>query len=250
MTDRRSLLVTGASAGIGAASARLAAERGWDVGVAYRSDQQGAATTAEAVEAAGGLAVLLQADLTVPEDIERMFSEFDAAFPRLDGVVNNAGIVDVTARVEDYDAARLTRMFATNLTGPFLVAGQAVRRMSTRHGGTGGVIVNVSSVAARLGSANQYVDYAASKAGIDVLTKGLADEVAADGIRVAGVRPGLILTQIHAKGGVPGRAERLAHLVPMQRAGTAEEVAQTILWLLSDAASYITGATIDVSGGR
>jgi glucose 1-dehydrogenase len=141
-------------------------------------------------------------------------------------------------------------MFDTNLMGPFLVAGQAVRRMSTRHGGRGGAIVNVSSAAARLGSGGQYVDYAASKAGIDVLTKGLADEVGAEGIRVTGIRPGLILTEIHAKGGQPGRAERLAHLVPMQRTGTAEEVAETILWLLSDAASYVTGTTIDVSGGR
>jgi glucose 1-dehydrogenase len=250
MTDRKTLLVTGASAGIGAAAARLAARDGWDVAIGYRSDQQGASETARAVEALGGRAVLLQADLATPEGVERLYAQFDAAFPRLDGLVNNAGVVDVPARVEDYGAERLRRMFDTNLMGPFLVAGQAVRRMSTRHGGRGGAIVNVSSAAARLGSGGQYVDYAASKAGVDVLTKGLADEVGAEGIRVTGIRPGLILTEIHAKGGQPGRAERLAHLVPMQRPGTAEEVAETILWLLSDAASYVTGTTIDVSGGR
>lgn len=250
MTDRKVLLVTGASAGIGAAVARLAAARGYDIGIGYNSDRAGAETVAATVETAGGRALLLQADLSQPDGVTALFADFDAAFPRLDGLVNNAGVVDVAQRIEDYTPARLRRMFDTNLTGPFLVAGQAVKRMSTKHGHTGGVIVNISSAAARLGSGGLYVDYAASKAGIDILTKGLSDEVAAEGIRVAGIRPGLILTAIHAKGGAPGRAEKLAHLVPMQRPGTAEEVADCALWLLSDAASYVTGTTIDVSGGR
>jgi NAD(P)-dependent dehydrogenase (short-subunit alcohol dehydrogenase family) len=247
---RKTALVTGASAGIGAASARLLARHGYDVAIGYRSDRAGAEAVARDVEAAGGRAVLLQADVGNPADIERMFDAFDAAFPRLDALVNNAGIVAPKARVEDMTPERLTQMFAVNVTGAFLVAAAAVRRMSTAHGGRGGGIVNMSSAAARIASPNQYVDYAASKAAIDTLTKGLAEEVAAQGIRVNAIRPGIIETGIHAKGGEPDRVERLAPLVPMQRSGSADEVAQAVLWLLSDASSYVTGSFIDVSGGR
>lgn len=247
---RKTVLVTGASAGIGAAIARLAARDGWDVALAYGSDRAGAEKAAAEAQALGAKTAVLQADLADPEGPARLMAAFDAAFPRLDALVNNAGIVDLTARVEDLDAARLSRMFAVNTIAPFLLCGEAVRRMSTAHGGAGGVIVNISSVAARLASPNLYVDYAASKAAVDTLTKGLAEEVAAEGIRVAGIRPGLIATPIHAKGGDAGRADRLAPSVPMRRIGQPEEIAETAVWLMSDRASYITGATIDVSGGR
>lgn len=247
---RKTLIVTGASTGIGAAAARLAARNGYDVAIGYRTDQKGASEVARDVEAAGGRAVLIQADLSDPDQIERFFAEFDAHFDHLDGLVNNAGVVDVAARVDQMSPDRLRRMLDTNLMGPILVAGQAVRRMSTAKGGNGGAIVNISSAAARLGAGALYVDYAAAKAGIDILTKGLSDEVAAEGIRVAGIRPGLIETPIHGKGGDPDRAQRLAGMVPMKRTGSAEEVAEAILWLLSDKASYVTGTTLDVSGGR
>ena len=247
---RKTVIVTGASTGIGAATARLAAKDGYDVAIGYRSDQQKASEVAKDVEAAGGRAVLIQADLSDPAEIDRFFAEFDANFDQLDAVVNNAGVVDIAARVDQMDAVRLRRMLDTNLMGPLLIAGQAVRRMSTAHGGKGGVIVNISSAAARLGSANLYVDYAAAKAGIDILTKGLSDEVATEGIRVTGIRPGLIETPIHGKGGDPERANRLAGMVPMKRTGSAGEVAEAILWLLSDKASYVTGTTLDVTGGR
>ncbi|WP_413855744.1 SDR family oxidoreductase [Albidovulum sp.] len=247
---RRAALVTGASDGIGRAVAQELAGAGWDVAVHYNRNRAGADLTARGVAGAGGRAVILQADLSVPVGAMRLMSEYGAAFGRMDALVNNAGIVDRAARVEEMTAERLTRMFAVNLTAPFLLAGHAARRMSTRHGGSGGVIVNVSSIAARLGSGGQYVDYAASKAGLDALTKGLADEVAAEGVRVVSVRPGLVDTAIHGKGGEPDRAIRLADRIPMRRAGTAREIARTILWLLSGDASYITGTTIDVSGGR
>ncbi|MCB2124174.1 MAG: SDR family oxidoreductase [Rhodobacteraceae bacterium] len=247
---RRAALVTGASDGIGRAVAQELAGAGWDVAVHYNRNRAGADLTARGVAEAGGRAVILQADLSVPVGAMRLMSEYGAAFGRMDALVNNAGIVDRAARVEEMTAERLTRMFAVNLTAPFLLAGHAARRMSTRHGGSGGVIVNVSSIAARLGSGGQYVDYAASKAGLDALTKGLADEVAAEGVRVVSVRPGLVDTAIHGKGGEPDRAIRLADRIPMRRAGTAREIARTILWLLSGDASYITGTTIDVSGGR
>ncbi len=198
------------------------------------------------VEAAGGKAVLLQGDVGDPADVDRIFTEMDAAFPRLDALVNNAGIVAPKARVEEMEAERLQTLFRVNVIGAILVARNAVRRMSTH----GGAIVNMSSAAARLGSANQYVDYAASKGAIDVFTKGLAEEVAARGIRVNAIRPGIIETDIHAKGGEPDRVERLGATVPMQRSGSAEEVAEAVLWLLSDAASYVTGSFVDVSGGR
>jgi glucose 1-dehydrogenase len=247
---RKVVLVTGASAGIGAVSAIGAAKAGYDVAVAYGRDRDGAEATADAVRAAGGRAEILQADMATPDGPELLFQGFDAAFDRLDALVNNAGIVDIAARVEDMSQERLSRMFQINVVAPMRVAGFAVKRMSTKHGGQGGVIVNLSSVAARLGSANQFVDYAASKGAIDSFTKGLADEVAAEGIRVSAVRPGLIETAIHAKGGDAGRAQRLAHLVPMGRTGSAAEVAAAILWLMSDAASYVTGTTLDVAGGR
>lgn len=247
---RKTLIVTGASTGIGAACARLGAKAGYDVAIGYRSDQKSASEVAADVEAAGGRAHLIQADLSDPEQIDRFFADFDLAFDRLDGLVNNAGIVDVAARVDELDHARLRRMMDTNLIGPMLMAGHAVRRMSTRHGGGGGAIVNLSSAAARMGGAGQYVDYAATKAAIDIFTKGLSDEVATEGIRVTAVRPGIIETPIHGKGGEPDRSERMADVVPMKRAGSADEVAEAILWLLSDQASYVTGTMLDVSGGR
>lgn len=246
----RCALVTGASDGIGQEVARRLAREGWDVAVHFHRNRAGADATAGMVRETGRRAVILQADLSTPAAAMRLAAEYDAAFNRMDALINNAGIVDRAARVEEMTPERLTRMFAVNLTAPFLLAGHAARRMSTRNGGTGGVIVNVSSVAARLGSGGQYVDYAASKAGLDALTRGLADEVAAEGVRVVSVRPGIIDTGIHGKGGEPDRAVRLADRIPMRRAGTSAEVARTIVWLVSDAASYITGTTIDVSGGR
>ncbi len=238
---RRSLLITGASAGIGAACARLAAQRGYDLILSYNTDRAGAEAVAEDARAAGAQARILQADVGDPEAIAALFAQI----PHLDGLINNAGIVAPTGRLTDMDHARLRRMFDVNVIGAMLVAKDAVLRMQA-----GGVIVNVSSVAARLGSGNQYLDYAASKAAIDTFTKGLSDEVAAQGIRVVSVRPGIIDTDIHAKGGEPDRADRLAPLVPMKRKGNAGEVAAAILWLMSDEAGYITGTTLDVSGGR
>jgi len=247
---RKTVLITGASAGIGAATARLLAANNYDVAIGYNSDRAGAEAVAQDVAQAGGKALLLKGNVGNPEEIEQMFNTLDQAMPRLDALVNNAGIVDAKDRVEDFSAARLHTMFAVNVVGAILVARNAVRRMSTGLGGAGGAIVNISSAAARLGSANQYVDYAASKAAIDTFTKGLAEEVATCGIRVNAVRPGVIETDIHAKGGEPNRVARIAPLVPMQRAGTADEIAQSVLWLLSDSASYVTGAHLDVSGGR
>lgn len=245
---RPTLLITGASAGIGAATARLAATRGYDLALNYRQDRAGAEAVAEAARDAGAQVILCPGDVADPEDIRRIYARVDEGFARLDGLVNNAGIVDHAARVTDLTHARLRRMFDVNVIGAILVAKEAVVRMLAH--GQGGAIVNLSSAAARLGSANQYVDYAASKAAIDIFTKGLADEVAAEGIRVNALRPGLIETAIHAKGGEPDRAQRLAPGVPMRRTGTATEVAEAVLFLLSDAASYITGTTLDVSGGR
>ena len=247
---RKVALITGASDGIGQETARQMARAGWDVAVHYHRNRAGAELTARAVAEAGGRAALFQADLADPMNTMHLMSDFASAFDRMDALINNAGIVDRASRVEEMTPERLTRMFAVNLTAPFLLAGHAARRMSKRHGGDGGVIVNVSSVAARLGAGGQYVDYAASKAGLDTLTKGLADEVAAEGVRVVSVRPGVIDTQIHAKGGQPDRAQRLAGVIPMGRPGTAQEIARTILWVVSDDASYVTGTTIDVSGGR
>ncbi|GAB4388457.1 SDR family oxidoreductase [Albidovulum sp.] len=246
----RAVLVTGASDGIGRATARLLAAAGWDVAVHYNRNRAGAEETAAAVAAAGRRAVPIQADLSDPANAARLMAAHDAAFGRIDALVNNAGIVDRASRVEEISPERLARMFAVNLTSPFLLAGHAARRMSTRHGGKGGVIVNVSSVAARLGGAGQYVDYASAKAALDTLTRGLAEEVAAEGVRVVSVRPGVVRTAIHGKGGEPDRAERLAGVIPMRRAAEPEEIARAILWLCSEDASYITGTTIDIGGGR
>lgn len=251
------VLITGASRGIGAATARLAAQQGWAVVVNYASNATAAGAVVQQIQAAGGTALALQADVADEAQVLSLFAQVDAQLGRLDGLVNNAGVVDVQARVDEMTVARIRRTFDVNVLGSFVCAREAVRRMSTRPGvnphgppGTGGVIVNVSSAAARLGSPGQYVDYAAAKGAIDSFTIGLAKEVAADGIRVNAVRPGLIETEIHASGGLPDRVAQLAHLVPMERGGTADEVAQAIIWLLSPAASYVTMALLDVSGGR
>ena len=244
------LLVTGGSRGIGAASALLAARQGWAVAVNYASHSLAADEVVRSIRAGGGNAITVQADVADEAQVLRMFEKVDAKLGRLSGLVNNAGVVDVTARVDEMSVARLRRMFDTNVIGSIVCAREAVRRMSTRHGGAGGSIVNVSSAASRLGSAHQYVDYAASKGAIDSFTIGLAREVAAEGIRVNAVRPGLIETDIHASGGLPDRVRDLSHQVPMQRGGTADEVAQAIAWLMSDASHYTTMSLIDVSGGR
>jgi NAD(P)-dependent dehydrogenase (short-subunit alcohol dehydrogenase family) len=251
MIDRkRIILITGASRGIGAATARLAAQRGDAVVVNYRADRQAADDIVTEIERGGGLALAVQADVSTEPGVLRMFETIDAKFGRLDALVNNAGILETQMRLEDMTADRLQRVFAANVIGSFLCAREAVRRMSTSHGGRGGAIVNVSSAAARLGSPGEYIDYAASKGAIDSMTIGLAKEVAAEGIRVNAVRPGVIHTGIHASGGEPGRVERVRTSVPMQRGGQPEEVAQAIVWLLSEEASYVTGSILDVTGGR
>ena len=247
---KKVLLVTGGSRGIGAATATLAATQGCSVCVNYRQRHDDANAVVSAIESAGGRALAIQADVSVEADVVRMFDECDKRLGRLSALVNNAGILETQTRVESMDAARLQRVFSTNIIGPFLCAREAVRRMSTRHGGAGGAIVNVSSMAARLGAPREYVDYAASKGAIDTFTIGLASEVAEEGIRVNAVRPGLIYTEIHASGGEPGRVDRVKTAVPMKRGGTPDEVARAILWLLSDDASYTTGSFLDVSGGR
>jgi NAD(P)-dependent dehydrogenase (short-subunit alcohol dehydrogenase family) len=244
------LLITGASRGIGAATALLAAQAGWQVAVNYAVNSLAADSVVRQIRAAGGVAMAVQADVGMEAEVWRLFETVDAKLGRLDGLVNNAGVVDVAQRVDAMSVARLERMWRTNITSSFVCARQAVLRMSNKHGGTGGVIVNVSSAAARLGSPGRYVDYAASKAAIDTFTLGLAQEVAAEGIRVNAVRPGIIATEIHASGGDPDRAQQMAAQLPMQRVGSATEVAQGIVWLLSEAASYTTGAILDISGGR
>ena len=247
---KKVMLVTGGSRGIGAATARLAASRGYAVAINYLGNRVAAEEVVSGIRANGGEALSVQADVAVEEDIVRMFQEVDRALGPLHALVNNAGILERQARVDEMDAARLMRIFATNVTGSFICAREAVKRMSTRHGGSGGAIVNLSSIAARLGAPGEYVDYAASKGAIDTLTVGLAKEVAGEGIRVNGVRPGVIYTEIHASGGEPGRVDRIKDAVPMKRGGDPEEVAQAILWLLSDEASYVTGTFVDVTGGR
>jgi NAD(P)-dependent dehydrogenase (short-subunit alcohol dehydrogenase family) len=244
------LLVTGASRGIGAATALIAARKGYAVAVNYTANAQAAQEVVSRIRAEGGKAIAVQADVADEEQVLDLFKAVDAQLGRLTALVNNAGVVDVTARLDEMSVARLKRMFDINVIGSMVCAREAVRRMSTRHGGNGGAIVNVSSAAARLGAPGQYLDYASAKGAIDTFTIGLAKEVAAEGIRVNGVRPGLIDTDIHASGGLPGRVQQLAHLVPMQRGGSAEEVAEAIVWLLSPQASYTTMSLVEVSGGR
>lgn len=243
------VMITGGSRGIGRAAALAAGARGYKVVVGYVSNKQAAEDVVAQIETDGGKALAVKCDVGVEADILALFKAVDSFGP-LGALVNNAGIVGQTARVEDLTADRINHMLRVNVTGSFLCAREAVKRMSTRHGGKGGVIVNLSSVAATLGSANTYVDYAASKGAIDTFTLGLSNEVAAEGIRVAGIRPGLIDTEIHASGGDPDRHHRLSKTVPMQRVGTADEIANAIVWLMSDEASYVTGTTLNVSGGR
>jgi NAD(P)-dependent dehydrogenase (short-subunit alcohol dehydrogenase family) len=248
VTDRV-VVITGASRGIGRAAAIAAAERGFRVVVGYASNQAAADEVVTQIERKNGKAIAVQCDVAHEKDILALFKAADE-LGMLGALVNNAGIVGPSVRVEDMSAERIQRMMAVNVTGSILCAREAVKRMSTRRGGKGGVIVNISSVASRLGSANTYVDYAASKGAVDTFTVGLGHEVAAEGIRVAAIRPGLIDTEIHASGGEPDRAHRLAPMVPMKRVGTAQEIANAIVWLISDEASYVTSAILDVSGGR
>ncbi|MDO8320908.1 SDR family oxidoreductase [Rhodoferax sp.] len=244
------ILITGGGRGIGAACALLAARQGYVVCISYVADEAAAAAVVAAIERAGGAALSVQADVSDESAVERLFVAVDKRFGRLNALINNAGILSAQMRVEQMDATRINRILTTNVTGSFLCAREAVRRMSTRHGGSGGSIVNMSSRGAVLGSPGEYVDYAASKAALDALTIGLSKEVAGENIRVNGVRPGLIHTDIHASGGEPGRVSRLQSSVPMARGGEPIEVAKAALWLLSDEASYTTGSFIDVSGGR
>ena len=244
------LLITGAGRGIGAATARMAARRGWDVAINYTRDAAAAEAVAAEVRALGRRAITVAADVADEPAVLAMFRRIDAELGRLSGLVNNAGIVAMKARLDEMDLARWQRMWAVNITGSLLCAREAVRRMSTRHGGAGGAIVNLSSVAARLGAPHMYIDYAVSKGAIDTFTTGLAQEVAAEEIRVNAVRPGIIDTDIHADSGDRGRPQAAAAMIPMQRPGTADEVAAAIVWLLSAEASYTTGAILDVGGGR
>jgi NAD(P)-dependent dehydrogenase (short-subunit alcohol dehydrogenase family) len=244
------LLVTGGGRGIGAATCRLAAKAGYRVAVNYVSKEATATALVQVIESDGGEAFAIKGDVGSEADVLAMFEAVDRRFGPLDALVNNAGVVDQKSRVDEMSLSRLERMMRINVIGSILCAREAVRRMSTRHGGKGGTIVNVSSVAASLGGSNEYVDYAASKGAIDSFTIGLSREVAVEGIRVNAIRPGIIDTEIHASGGQPGRIAAMRGFVPMQREGTAEEIAQAILWLLSDEATYITGALLNASGGR
>lgn len=244
------MLITGASRGIGAATAQLAARRGYAVCLNYRQRADAAEQLAQRIRQAGGRAITVAADVADEKQIAALFAAIDREFGRLDVLVNNAGMLERQMRLEEMDAARLQRVFATNVQGSFLCAREAIKRMSTAHGGRGGAIINLSSVAARLGAPNEYIDYAAAKAAIDAMTIGLAKEVAAEGIRVNAVRPGVVYTDIHASGGEPDRVERVRASVPMARGGQPEEIAEAVLWLASDQASYTSGALLDVAGGR
>ncbi|MEY4729021.1 MAG: hypothetical protein RL020_179 [Pseudomonadota bacterium] len=247
---KKIILITGGSRGIGAATAKLAAQRGYIVCISYVANKAAADAVVNQIISSGGKALAVQADVANEIDVVRMFQQVDQTFGALTALVNNAGILEMQSRIEDMSAERLNRIFTTNITGSFICAREAIKRMSSKHGGAGGAIVNMSSAASRIGSPGEYVDYAASKGAIDTFTLGLAKEVAAENIRVNAVRPGVIYTDIHASGGEPGRVDRVKDSVPMKRGGTAEEVAQTILWLLSDEATYTTGAIVDVAGGR
>lgn len=246
----KAVLITGGSRGIGRASARLLGARGWSVGVNYARDLAAAQEAVAEVERGGGRAVAIEGDVANEADVIAMFDVVEQTFGRLDALVNNAGIVAPSSQLADMDLARLKRIFDVNVLGAYLCAREAARRMSIDRGGAGGVIVNVSSAASRLGSPNEYVDYAGSKGAVDTMTLGLAKELGPQGVRVNAVRPGLIDTEIHASGGKPGRAAQLGASTPLGRPGSAGEVAESIVWLLSDAASYVTGALLDVSGGR
>lgn len=246
----KNLLITGGGRGIGAATARLAAFRGYSVCVNYRKDREAAEKVVDEIRASGGKAMAVAADVSREEDVIRLFKTMDESMGPLGALVNNAGILEKQMRVEDVTADRLMRILATNVVGSFLCSREAVKRMSLRHGGQGGAIVNVSSAASKLGSAGEYVDYAASKGAIDTLTIGLSREVAAEGIRVNAVRPAFIYTDMHADGGEPGRVDRIKESLPMRRGGHPVEVANAILWLLSDEASYATGTFIELAGGR
>ncbi|BCD87364.1 short-chain dehydrogenase [Pseudomonas solani] len=244
------MLITGASRGIGAATARLAAARGYALCINYRQQREAAEQLVDEITRQGGRAIAVAADVADERQVAQLFAAIDSEFGRLDVLVNNAGMLERQARLEEIDGARLLRVFGANVFGSFHCAREAIRRMSTRHGGRGGAIINLSSIAARLGAPNEYIDYAAAKGAIDAMTVGLAKEVAAEGIRVNAVRPGVIRTEIHASGGEPKRVERVAASIPLGRGGEAEEIAKAILWLASDEASYTTGALLDVAGGR
>lgn len=246
----KTMLITGASRGIGAATALLAAENGFAVAVNYHKNKAAAESVVEEIVSKGGKAVAIRADISKEEEIVDLFAETTRMLGNLDALVNNAGILERQMRLEEMDTARLQRIFAANITGQFICAREAVKRMSLKYGGQGGTIVNVSSIAAKTGAPGEYVDYAASKGAIDAMTIGLSKEVAAEGIRVNGVRPAFIYTDIHADGGEPGRIERIKDSIPMKRGGLAKEVAEAILWLASEKSSYSTGTFIDVTGGR
>lgn len=244
------VLITGGSRGIGAATARLAAARGYAVAFTYLERAETALAVVADIESSGGSALALQADVSIESDVLRVYAGVDARLGTLTALVNNAGVLERQMRLDEMDVGRWTRVLTTNVVGSFVCAREAVRRMSTTHGGRGGAIVNVSSMASVIGGAHEYIDYAASKGAVDSMTIGLAREIATEGVRVNCVRPGPVHTEIHASGGEPGRIDRISKAIPMQRGGEPEEVAATILWLLSDEASYITGAIVDVSGGR